>query len=146
MSYALPMGTSIQLAASGSTVAVTTQDRFEVRRYRPTGQLVQVVRVRVEPELVDLERNRAAGLPGGTLPAVGRIRVDTDERIWVEAYIPPYDDRIPRWWIFDRDGAAVATASFPPGFDPRRLAADHVLGIRADSLGVQYVDRLRLIR
>jgi len=146
----LLLGRSTQLAVGTHSIALTTQERFEILRYAPTGMLREIVRVSVPVRAVDAERyadaagGRRQQLLPDFLPAVSRLRVDAADRIWVEEYVAPYEDRAPRWWIFAPGGELVALAAVPAGFSPLVIAVDHVTGVVEDSLGVQYAERRRL--
>ncbi len=148
----LRMGRRTQLAVGTESVAVTTQARFEVLRYRPTGELDEIIRVATPALSVDTERYAASNprFPGGfmpdSLPAMNRIRLDVADRLWVEEYVPPYDDRIPTWWVLASGGEFVAQVTIPVGFTPHAIGTDHIVGVTEDSLGVGYVERRRLIR
>jgi hypothetical protein len=81
-----------------------------------------------------------------SLPAFGRIRLDLLDRIWIEEYVPPYDEtRAPTWWVLDKDGEFLAQVKIPIDFVPHVIAQNHILGVTVDSLGVGYVERRRIV-
>jgi hypothetical protein len=151
-SAALPMGRQTRLAVGPTDAVVATQERFEVLRFDGNGQLHQVVRIAVAPTLVDVARHEAAGLSringilADTLPALHRILLDAADHLWVEEYVPQYEDRQPVWWILTSEGRFLARASLPRGFTPGHAGEDHVVGVSQDSLGVQYIQRWRIAR
>ena len=112
-----------------------------------------IFRVLVDPTVADesvrarfAERDLGGGIMiPDTLPAIGRIHLDSDDRLWVEEYVAPYEDREPSWWVFDREGIAVATATIPPEFEVHHVGSQHMLGIWRDSLDVPYVDRRAIV-
>ncbi len=146
------MGRRTQFTVGTANVAVATQEGFQVLRYRPTGELEEILRVATQALSVDAGRYEASGrtAPAGflpeVLPAVNRIRLDVADRLWVEEYVPPYDDRIPAWWVIAPGGEFVAQVTIPVGFTPHAIGTDHIVGVTEDSLGVGYVERRRLIR
>ena len=150
-SIGLPMGRSIQLAIGPETIAVATQQRFEILRYDGSGSLIEVLRVATPAVPPDEDRYEAISGPTGgfladSLPALGRIHLDVADRLWVEEYVPLYEDRTEGWWVFTSDGNLQARATIPADFSPRVIGEDHVLGVTEDSLGVHYVERRRLLR
>ena len=142
-------GRRTEFSVGEASVVAATQDRFEVLRFGSAGQLEMIVRVFVDPRVADdtvHARFADRDLPGGvmipdTLPAIGRIHLDSDDRLWVEEYVAPYEDREPSWWVFDREGIAVATATIPPEFEVHHVGSQHMLGVWRDSLDVPYVER-----
>ena len=146
------MGRRIQLAVGPETIAVATQRRFEILRYDGSGSLIEVLRVATSAVPLDVDRYEAIG--GGpiggfladSLPALDRIHLDVADRLWVEEYVPLYEDRTAGWWVFSPDGNLQARATIPAGFSPQVIEQDHVLGVSEDSLGVDYVERRRLSR
>ncbi len=151
-STALPMGRRIQLAVGPETIAVATQQHFEILRYNGSGSLIEVLRVATPAVPPDEDRYEAmvGGSIGGflpdSLPALDRIHLDVADRLWVEDYVPPYEDRTAGWWVFSSDGNLQARATIPADFSPRVIGEDHVLGVTEYSLGVDYVERRRLLR
>lgn len=152
-SMSLRFGRSMQVAARGGDIAVTTQDRFEILRYHGIDALAMILRVDVEPVAMDdAVRHRLVKDPGrgvvfpDVLPAMGRIRIDAAGQLWVEQFVPPYQKQAPAWWVFDPQGQLVATASVPTSFSIHQIEADHVIGVVQDSLGVSYVQVRRILK
>jgi hypothetical protein len=147
-------GRRTQVAVGGGAIAATAQDRFDVARYDDAGAPDLIVRVDAPALVVDAavrDRFADAGIAAGimvpdTLPAIGRIRLDAERRLWVEEYVAPYEDRPPVWWVFDAEGVAIAVATVPPSFTIHELADDRALGVALDSLDVPYVEVRRIRR
>jgi hypothetical protein len=102
----------------------------------------------------------------GTKPPISRVRVDHDDRIWVQVAAPgevvPEAERPdppasgdvgPTPWrdplvfdLFEGEGRFLATLHAPPRFTWTASRGDHVWGVTRDELDVQYVVRLRIER
>ena len=52
----------------------------------------------------------------------------------------------PDWDVFDAEGRYLGVVTLPAGFDPGQFRGDAVYGIWRDTLGVEYVKRLRIVR
>jgi len=52
----------------------------------------------------------------------------------------------PEWDVFDAEGRYLGVVTFPERFDAVRFRGDAVYGIWRDTLGVEYVKRLRIVR
>lgn len=89
-----------------------------------------------------------------SLPQVAGLLVDAVGRIWTKGYAPSSDGLWARagveyggeWNVVDAQGTPVATVRMPRGFRPLRVADDLVLGVLADSLGVERVQVRRVGR
>ncbi len=91
-----------------------------------------------------------------TLPPIGRLLVSSAGALWVERIdlVPdpvvlvwtrgPSAQRVSKWDVFDPAGRLLGTVTLPPGFSPRAVGEDWVLGILRDELDVQYVARLEI--
>jgi hypothetical protein len=143
-------------SARGARAVATSQDRFEVNYYSGSGSLVMTLRVGIEPvPITNVIRSRALAdrspTPSGrnppvfleTLPAMGNLMLDDQGRLWIEEYVPEYEQRKPVWWIFGSDAMAIARTSFPDRFTPHHIGRDYVIGVSTDELGVAYVERRR---
>ena len=84
-------------------------------------------------------------------PAIGRVFVGADGRLWVERFEPvrlgtalqtPGD----RWTILEADGTPVATLKLPPLARLEDVRGDHVVVVQRDSLDVQTVAIFRIQR
>ncbi len=152
-------------AARGSRVAVGVQSSGEILLYDQT--LAPVLRVLLPTRGVAVDKDRylahvaatseetsaaseklpfveaAARLPTN-FPAFNRLRLDGVGRIWVEEYVPPYETRVPIWWILGPDGNVLARTTMPTGFAPRQIDGGEIIGVATDDLGVQFVERRKL--
>jgi hypothetical protein len=52
----------------------------------------------------------------------------------------------PNWDVFDAEGRYLGVVTFPERFDAVRFRGDAVYGMWRDTLGVEYVKRLRIVR
>ena len=77
---------------------------------------------------------------------MGEIRVASTGDVWVEEYVPFYEERTARWWIFASNGEILGQVSIPEELTIRAIGSDHILGTTRDSLGVSYVVRHGLLR
>jgi hypothetical protein len=139
------------VAVGERRVTASNQDRFELHQYDSAGALAQVLRV-VQPLIIpDRARfvenglSETAPLPE-TLPAFSNILVDSDERLWVQEYVPSYESRAPIWWVFDVDGGFIARATLPNRFTPHHIGTDYVLGVSQGDFDEEYVERRKIIR
>jgi hypothetical protein len=133
---------------------------FEIRRYRPDGQLAAILRL----EGVDLTLTEALkesvrpprsegdtalvdrlwkGAPP-TRPAYTRLLLDATGDLWVAEHVagsrPPLN-----WLVFSPDAVALGIVSMPAGFEPLEIGADYVLGIDGEP-GARRVVRYGLVR
>lgn len=153
-------------AVHADRVAVGVQDRAEIAVYDSDARPVLVVRLPSR----DIETNRerfiehtvaaaesarvtvrqqtevTAGWLPETLSGHGRILIDAAGLLWVEEFVPVYEDRRPDWWVFDAAGEFVARASFPDGFVPYHIDVDYVLGVMTDDFDVPYVEHRAISR
>jgi 6-bladed beta-propeller protein len=151
---------------------------FDIAVYRADGTLERRVRrpwTRVAVEDADVERYlatvRAQGrLPTGqreseritrglqiadTMPAHGKILIDPDENIWVQAYRSTdahwitgrEKHALPRGWsVFDSSGVWLGELETPAGLDVREVGRDYVVGITRDDDEVERVAVHSLIK
>lgn len=155
-SSAVPMGRRAQVAVGSDAVAVTTQERFEIRVLDAEGRLQRIIRVSADPAPVDdnvrrryvedtgLARSQNVFAP--TLPALGRILYDADGQLWVEKYAPPYEGSSTRWWVFGRDGRFAAEVSIPQGLALKAVGGDLAAGIAVDEFDTPSVRLHSLVR
>jgi hypothetical protein len=151
MSYVPRAARRTEIAVGNARVALTTQDRFEIREYGSHGLLEAILRIQVDPIVPTREIAAAYDtVPGPmpeTMPALGDLYLDDQDRLWVEQFSPLGVEHRRVWWAFDSDGRALAEVSFPE--DPwavQHIASDHVLGVTSDSLGVEYVEKRLLLK
>ena len=157
-----PLARSAQVSISPTTAAVTTQDRFEILLFDAGGTVRTLIRVHAAPTPVDDPlrerylrhiREETADSEGAalsdrlyprsvfpeSLPALGRIHIDAENRLWIEEYVPPYEDRLPAWWVLDASGSFVAKVAVPRLETIYHIDSRHAVAVTSDSLGVRYV-------
>jgi hypothetical protein len=145
-----------------SRMAAAYQDRFEVFHFSPEGDLSKSLHVERDPIPVDdgvraryvaaetegvedperreeIRARWANAITSDAIPMLGRVLVDTNERTWVQEFIPSFEEADPTWWIFADSGEVVARTQIPRSFVPSHIDENSVLGIFTDSLGVPYV-------
>ncbi len=154
--------------SAGPTILVEADNQqFELRVRAPDGTLQRLIRRAGAPAPVTDDIRRAAidhalaAIPENSrdtrrlvleemelpsqLPVFGRILVDLDDHIWVEAYAPVPPERS-SWLVFATDGMLIARATMPQRFTPMEIGRDYVLGVHRDELDVEEVLSLRLTR
>ncbi len=146
----------------------SAQDQYEIEAYDPSGKLVRLIRLEVEPIPVttaDGERHiesvveqvgspdQEAGIRAqlGSLPLPeafpphGGLKTDQLDYLWVEDFQRPgHENR--SWNIFDPEGALVGRIALPERFDPTEIGADYILGLGWDEMNVEYVRMYDLTR
>lgn len=167
--FGLAFGGRAVFAAGGTLAWYGHSSRFELMGYDAAGSLRRVVRMNRALKPVtdtDISRARAEveeGLRGMTGPAVERmlatefasthpvheaILSDRVGNLWVERYRDQFaEDPGPQVWdIFDADGRLTAYLEAPTGVRITDVGARSVVGVHADSLGVETVRLYRLQR
>jgi hypothetical protein len=97
-------------------------------------------------ELRAVSRLMAEAVPE-TFPGVMDIMVDSEGFIWAAEYFPRRVTGQPRiWLVFDADGVWLGKVTLPADFDAYEAGIDYVLGRQRDSLDVETVQVLRLVR
>ena len=165
---AVPFGRASHGAAGGDAFFGGESDRFEVRQWSPSGELLRVIRAVIEQRPVTpahlaryeeeqqgtaQRRNRvaamvnafaaAARLEGADLPR--RETLPFFDRILVDRsghlWVKEFgfDSEPGRWQVFGPDGAWLGALSTPAGLRVTDIGDDYVLGIVTDSLGVERV-------
>ncbi len=83
-----------------------------------------------------------------TFPLIGQLLTDSEELLWVFAYVAPADRVVAplNARVFDSVGHMVGEVTFPAGFAPTHIGQDFVLGIRTTSDSVTSVESYPLIR
>jgi len=150
---------------SGNRVFLGSQETFEILRYSPEGDLLQIIRVpnadlSITQEEVDLVIERElARVPESrhpmvrthlqsmemppTRPAYGRLHVDQEGNLWAaEPTRYPYPARF--WTVFDPEGQLLGEVVMPDRFRLQQAGPDWVLGVWCDELDVEYVTLHRL--
>ena len=146
------MGRSSVFAVGATTVVAGETDRFELYRYDAAGGPTTIIRVTLPVALLEDDGRRrtlaldSLAVVSDTLPAYATVRIDDAGRIWVQEFVPVYEERAANWWVLNGDGAFIARVAVPRGFDLRAFSADQVWGTRLDAFDVPYVERHRIIR
>ncbi len=155
-----------EFATGDSLIWYGQSDRVELVARDRRGTIVRIVRLDRKPHAVTdaeiaearevVEKSLAGSQSitaqrirntefSGTHPVHGRFFVDRVGRLWVEGYrsdLLTTDD--PREWdIFDPDGRLAGYLAVPSGLRVQQAREDLLLGVYADSVGV---DRLRVYR
>ncbi len=146
----LSMGRGSVFVVGENSVVAGETDRFELVRYDVDGDKTTIVRVAMPVTLLSsnarqqtLARDSNA-VVSDTLPAFGSVRIDDADRIWVQEFVPMFEERAAHWYVIDSTGAFIARVTVPRRFDPRAFAGDQVWGVRLDELDVPYVERYRI--
>lgn len=163
-----PFAKTPQGTVSPNYFFFSAQDQYQVEAYDPSGKLVRLIRLEVEPIPVttaDGERHiesiveqvgspeQEAGIRAqlGSLPLPdvfpphGRLIADGMDFLWVEDFQRPgHENR--SWNIFDPEGALVGRVALPERFNPTEIGADYVLGLGWDEMNVEYVKMYGLAR
>jgi hypothetical protein len=144
-------------------IVAGTGESWELRVFDPKGRLRQILR-RSDHEMIPLEGSpldeyldevKAAGyslvaaqesmrgLPTPrSVPAFSKALVDDVGCLWVQDFAP--SGLIGRfrphgWTILRQDGAVIARATTPPGFEPYHIGEGFVLGRFTDELQVEHI-------
>ena len=83
-----------------------------------------------------------------TFPEIGEVLTDTEGCLWVLDFPRIGDDetRVKAPGVFDSTGQWLARVRLPPRFQLLDVGRDYILGIRRDSLDVQFVELYDLRR
>ncbi len=146
----------------GDLVVIATNDRYEIRAYRPDGSLARIVRRDHEvraPTRGDLrdavarqnpDRPEALDAVGDmplveAFPAFASVHVDRLGYLWVREYRLP-GERHRLWTVFDPEGRVLGLIDMPGSFAVEEIGEDYILGTRDDELGIEYVESWPLDR
>jgi hypothetical protein len=163
-SRSVRLGSDTRYAVGHGVLAAGTQARIDIQFFGPDGTLSQILRVDAPAVPVDeqmrevtveqtlagfaempvemrqrLEEQTRRSEFAEVLPSFRDLMLDAEQRIWVEEYVPSWENRTPMWTIFAADGALLARASIPENFTPIHIAEDRVVGVWLDELEVSYV-------
>lgn len=94
--------------------------------------------VHTEQDRVPTERYLADAPYPENLPVISRILPTKEGMLWVQSHSPDSVGNR-RWWVLDRTGHWIGYASTPRGLRVLEVTDDRLLGVAADSLGVQSV-------
>lgn len=148
----LSMGRGSVFAVGATSVVAGETDRLELVRYDAAGGQTTIIRVATPLTLLSNDARQQTlqmdsnAVVSDTLPAFGSVRIDDADRIWLQEFVPVFEERAAHWYVIDGNGAFVARVVAPRGFDPRAFVGDEVWGVRLDDLDVPYVERYRIRR
>ena len=131
-------------------------DRWELRSYSPTGQLLTLVRraggdvtvtdallervineryrdVADGPDRAQMVARQKQMVRHATTPSFGDLQIGTDGRLWVGAYPLPGDTTV-LWTGIDPDGTLTAYGTVPRRFQVLRFGSDFVIVLIRDHL------------
>ena len=173
MAYAHPFEYSAAVAGWNGHVVTGTGEGYELRVFDSTNRLRSIIR-RVDAPRAPLtsgrldqffaavakidgarsaERYRAENaerFPGRRfIPSFRGMRADSEGYLWVQDFPspdPPRASRAFEWTVFAPDGSVAARVTTPPGFTPFSITDQHIVGLKRDSLNVEYVRLHRLER
>ena len=156
-----------QVVVRGDTAILGAGDRMEFERVSAGGKLLQIVRAPVLEGALGAKEIAAerAGMLGPTpsarlrdvvaqlpapemRPAYDEIEVDPEGFVWVARYRSRRvgrDDPI-TWYVFAPDGSWTGSLTTPARFEVLEIGSDYMLGSRRDSLDVEQIQLLRLLR
>lgn len=165
-----PFGSETSFAVKGDRVCSSPGARFEVRCRSADGRLRTIIRdsagrrtvtgeaverlVESRVEGIDRKEFRARvrraheeveGVPD-VMPALDRLLVDPEGRLWAGVYRPPYEEGARQWLVFGPAGVRRATVRMPGGFTPHTIDDGRVVGRWEGELGVDFVRVYRLRR
>jgi hypothetical protein len=174
--YSLAFGQDGWLAADANHFYFANSKDFDIAVHRSDGALerrirrpwvrIPVTNADVEPYLASVlaqrgfpddraERHRIIRqlLVADTMPAHGKILVDPDANLWVQAFRATdahwgnarAKHALPRSWsVFDSTGAWLGELETPAGLDVREVGRDYVVGVARDEDDVERVVTYRL--
>ncbi len=114
-------------------------------------EAVQAAVAAAPPEQRPVVRERLESFPvRDRVPVFWSFLVDADGFVWVEPFEPARHSMVlpaaavaesaSVWSLFTPGGTAAGTIRVPAGFQPASIGRDAVVGVRRDSLGVEYVE------
>jgi hypothetical protein len=139
---------------------VGTNEQYELFRYDTLGRLTGSIRLDRAPTpvtasaIAEAESTRLASASNAnerarseaffkqmqfppTMPAYGRVLVDSEGNIWVSRYSVT---RVSGDWdVFDADGQLLGELQLPPRFTPRQITGSRLIGTARDELEVERV-------
>ena len=157
-----PLFEAIVKAASVNGLLVLADGRTpSLQFYSRNGHLVRVLRWPAEVEAVTetdvlaYQRQRLAEMDGPEarsrmakqldaypvaeqFPFVGALRVDHDQRIWVQQYRRP-TDTVQAWYVFDLASETVSTVELGASLELMDARGHDVLVVERDALDVEHV-------
>ena len=164
----IPFSADPSYATAGDHFLLSNGSEPELRSYKSDGTLERVVKLgratrtvtdndklRLRTKLLDEsidgnDRRRIesflAEVPmGSSLPVYQAILGDDEHNAWLEVYRAPGDEAV-RWDVITADGLWLGTVGMPQRFRPTHIGVSFVLGVKRDELGVERIQRYKLIR
>ncbi len=159
-------GKDASVAVAGNTIVLGTAERLEIMWLDGKGRLTQLAKVpafdlSIPADELKRERNfllgahpspqvvaRVDAMPVLTeRPAYKSLVGDPTGAVWAAPHIPFSDRETNRpWQVFASSGEWLGPFTMPAGFRPHDIGRDYLLGVQADSLGVEQIRLLRLRR
>lgn len=159
-----PLGKKTVVAVGSDRIYVATGDSAIIRAFDFRGTELPAVRlgfreIRIQRADVQsyldflVRRNPSKSAEGirntyweleypFAFPLVGEIRVDVDDRLWVEEYRRPWVTTS-KWTVVARDGSIIGSVSLPDGFRLAEVGVDYLLGSWRDDDDVDHVRAYR---
>lgn len=161
------LGKTASVTTSEDKVVVAVGGFPELRKFTTEGALAEIIRweyqrlpVTDSVQQAELEK-RVEILPAAMrgayttlwaqmehpshLPSISALRSGPNGEVWVRRYA--LDHRGSQvWWVIAKSGALLSTVAVPDGFELHTVLEDAVLGVTEDELGVEYVEKRRVIR
>jgi hypothetical protein len=160
----IPFHADVVEVVAGRGAYIASSAQFDIGYYNPAGQLARIVRLDRSPTAIDAtarkdfiaarlararndaDRERIAAsyedLPfPDHFPAFSALAVDADSNLWASSFTT--SDSLPtRWTIFEPEGRLLAETVTPAHFRVSEIGSSDIIGVRADSLGVEQVQVL----
>ena len=167
ISAGLRLGKRLALGVAGGVIVTGPGERMEFTVLTADGTPFLRVRVPNFPLSIpnaEMEAERAAQLgpeptsrrrtilrlmPDRTdRPAYTDLLVDSDGNYWAGAYQgrTAYGKKPRVWEVFDSGGRWLGSLATPVGFTVFEIGSDYILGVLADSLDVEHVQILGLVK
>jgi hypothetical protein len=164
----IPFAKGPLATASPGYLFFSDMDTWEIEVYRPSGEMVRIIRSRWDPipvtpedgeryvENVVAEMNDPSQAPRireyfGSLPLpdhfppFSNLMSDVEDHLWVQDYQRPGEENR-AWTIFDEEGSMVGRVILPENFNPFEIGEDYILGVGWDEMDVEYVRMYGLVR
>lgn len=161
------MGTPIfsaagQIAVGRNRVYLSDARDPVVEVRKPSGALIQLIRWldgdrgvssedrkafrerRLSTTETEEERREVVSMLQGaewadSFPALAGLQAGPEGHVWVQDYSPPFEEKQPTWWVFDREGRLEREVQLPEGFELHEVGRNFLLGITHSDLGVEQI-------
>lgn len=88
--------------------------------------------LRMDSDMATAQRRLMETIPHrSTLPAISQIRVDREDNLWMQAYVPPDADAA-EWSVFDPEGHWLGVVAVPANLEVLEIGDDYLLGKTVD--------------